>query len=236
MGYLERDTLFLFLDESGNLDFSPKGTRYWLLTAFCTFNPAREKEGFLDLLYSLADGGIGQAYFHATEDKQALRNSVFGLIGGLDTSQEVHAVIAEKRKAARSLYRKNIVKGDKIIEVKDESKFYETVCRTLLRYVFRCPRFVHARKVVITLSSIFNSEKHEAIRKALTLTLKSEASIPFVIQFNDNRTDLNCQIADYCAWAIARKWEQNDTRSYIHISSRIRNEFDLFCRGTSEYY
>ena len=36
MAYKDRDTLFIFLDESGNLDFSSTGTAYWSLTAVCT--------------------------------------------------------------------------------------------------------------------------------------------------------------------------------------------------------
>ena len=36
------------------------------------------------------------------------------------------------------------------------------------------------------------------------------------------------QIAAYCAWAIQRKWELFDTRSYRLIQNRIASEFDAF--------
>lgn len=236
MGYNERDTLFLFLDESGNLDFRPNGSRYWSLTAFCTFHPAQNKERFLDLLYSLADEGGCQEYFHATEDRQAVRDRVFALIAELGDGHEVHSVIAEKCKASPSLYTSTAYKKGKKITVKDDTGLYRVVCKALLRYILGCPRFQHAQKVVAILSSLFTRDKHEAIRKALTVELKGQAKIPFGIYFHENKADLNCQIADYCGWAIGRKWELSDRRSYDLIRTQVRNEFPIFGRGTTTYY
>lgn len=236
MAYKDRDTLFLFLDESGNLDFSEKGSRYWALTAFCTFHPSHGKEGFLDLFYSLVDAGRGLQCFHATEDKQAVRDEFFRLIGELTHSFEIHSVIAEKCKASPSLYNVIKMRRGKLCYEKDESRFYGVVCKALLRYVFRCPRFKHAKKIVVVLSSIWTNQRHESIRKALSLELKHQASVPFEIYFHANREDLNCQIADYCGWAIARKWERGDRRSYDLIRTKIKNEFDVFERGTIRHY
>jgi hypothetical protein len=38
-------------------------------------------------------------------------------------------------------------------------------------------------------------------------------------------------VADYCTWAIQRKWERGDTRSDDLIKDRIRSEFDIWERG-----
>jgi hypothetical protein len=236
MGYQERDTLFLFLDESGNLDFSPKGTKYWSLTAVCTFHPSTGKETFLDLRYLLADKSAAQECFHASEDKQEVRDEVFKLIGALTDRHEIHSVIAEKCKAHPSLYRKTIMRKGKTVEVKDESRFYSTVCKALLAFVFRCRQFRHARKVIVVLSSLFTNDKNQAIRKILSTQLANYAKVPYEIYFHDNKSDLNCQIADYCGWAVARKWNQNDNRSYVLVESRIKNEFDIFARGNNKYY
>jgi hypothetical protein len=48
------DVLFIFLDESGNFDFSPKGSKYWSLTAVCTARPVEGRETLISLLYELA--------------------------------------------------------------------------------------------------------------------------------------------------------------------------------------
>jgi hypothetical protein len=236
MAYCDRDTLFMFLDESGNFDFSSRGSKFWSLTAFCTFHPRGGKGGFLDLLYSLADRGSGQECFHASEDKQIVRDEVFELINGLQDDHEVHCVIAEKSKANPILYRKaKTANGGKRTE-KDESPFYEIVCKALLKYVFGCQRFAGASTIVIILSSIFTRDKHEYIRAALSAGLKAQTKAKFHIYFHQTKTDLNCQIADYCGWAIARKWESGDTRSYGLIAAKVKNEFDLFERGMTKYY
>ena len=44
------------------------------------------------------------------------------------------------------------------------------------------------------------------------------------------------QVADYCCWALARKWEQGDERSYALIQDKIRSEFDVFRSGRTLYY
>ena len=44
------------------------------------------------------------------------------------------------------------------------------------------------------------------------------------------------QVADYCCWAIGRKWERGDTRSYDLIATKIQSEFDLFRRGAARHY
>ena len=44
------------------------------------------------------------------------------------------------------------------------------------------------------------------------------------------------QVADYCAWALQRKWERNDLRSYNLISDRITYEYDLWSRGDKHHY
>jgi hypothetical protein len=236
MAYRDRNTLFMFLDESGNLDFTLKGTKYWSLTAFCTFHPRGGKGNFLDLLYTLADDGIGQECFHASEDKQTVRDQVFSLINSLTDEHEIHCVIAEKRKANPSVYKRMRLKNGKPRTENDYSRFYRIVCKAILKYVFGCPRFDKATKIVIVLSAIFNKEKHDYIRGALQIELKASAKSKFHIYFHQNRADLNCQIADYCGWAIARKWESGDTRSYELIRKNIKNEFDMFSKGPSTYY
>lgn len=44
------------------------------------------------------------------------------------------------------------------------------------------------------------------------------------------------QIADYCTWAIQRKWERGDDRSYRVIADRITREYDLWRHGTTHHY
>lgn len=52
----------------------------------------------------------------------------------------------------------------------------------------------------------------------------------------DADSDACLQVADYCGWAIQRKWERGDTHFHGRLSPRIGSEYDLFARGTDFYY
>ena len=42
--------------------------------------------------------------------------------------------------------------------------------------------------------------------------------------------------ADYCAWAIQRKYEQNDDRSYVLIKHLVQSTFDVWEQGQTHHY
>jgi hypothetical protein len=47
------------------------------------------------------------------------------------------------------------------------------------------------------------------------------------------------QVADFCAWAIQRKWESKDKwdiRSFDLIKDRVTYEYDLFRPGNENFY
>jgi Protein of unknown function (DUF3800) len=230
------DNLFIFLDESGNFDFSPKGSQFWSLTALCTLSPVAGRDSLIRLLYELAAAGGGQECFHATEDLQSVRDEVFSRINSLPKNFEIHSVIAEKRKANPVLYREVVRHGKGWLTKTNPDQLYQIVGRTLLRYIFRSPKYKHAKRIVVVLSAIFNAPRHKAIEKMLRSYLKGHANVPFFIYFHATKTNLNCQIADYCGWAIGIKWERKDFRSYDLIKHHIKSEFPIFQLGTTIYY
>jgi hypothetical protein len=233
---MAEDTLFIFLDESGNFDFSANGSVYWSLTALCTLQPVDGRESLTDLLYKLAAAGGGQECFHATEDLQSVRDQVFACINKLPVNFELHSVIAEKRRANPSTYQEPYRRDGVWQKRTNPDRLYGIVCRTILKYIFGRPRYKKAKRIVVVLSSIFTNPRHGAIRKLLVEHLKSYTSAKFFIYFHATKADLNCQIADYCGWAIARKWEKRDTRSYELIKHHIKSEFDIFAVGDGTTY
>ena len=56
------------------------------------------------------------------------------------------------------------------------------------------------------------------------------------VAFWSMESDPCLQVADYCTWAIQRKWERNDTRSYDLIKDKIKSEKDIWRVGTKYYY
>ena len=224
--------LFIFIDESGNFDFPSKGTKYFILSAVSTLNPLG-KEKLEEIKYDLMKNGTNLEYFHATEDKQVVRNQVYNFIENLENI-EIDSVIVQKNKTNPSLY---------ISEKKKKSKkgatLYAIALRTLLQYIFcRYDNSAKVDQVVIVLSSIFDVSKRELIKKIIKIYLKRIFSNPFYLYFHQNRSDKNTQIADYCCWAIYKKWTNGETRPYnaVNKGNKIKSEFDIFKTGKTIYY
>lgn len=229
-------TLYLFIDEAGNFDFSSKGTKYFVLSCLSTFQPVEERANLLSLRYELLADGINQEFFHATEDKQIVRDKVFEIITTLKDDIEVHTVLAQKNKANPVLYREEYEKrGKKIVRIVG-ADFYHRVCKTLLQYVFHRSNFKGTDKIVVVLGSIFTRDKQSYILKALKKYLKENFAMPFEIYFHRSQADLNCQLADYFGWAIYVKQERNEERPYNLIKSKVKSNFEIFSRGQTTYY
>lgn len=232
--------LFIFIDESGNFDFSQKGTKYFVLTSISTFIPLEKRISFLSLRYSLLKEGFDLEFFHATEDKQFVRDKVFNLISYL-SDFEIDSIVVQKNKTNHMLYLEiepSQKKGDLDLK-KVEEKFYKQISETLLQYIIR--RYFQIKKtniekVVIVFGAVFNKRKHEYITKYLKQYLKRNFNKVPYIYFHRSNSDVNCQIADYCGWAIYVKWERNEKRPYNLISDKIKSEFDIFKEGETIYY
>lgn len=188
------------------------------------------------LRYELLTSGIDQEYFHATEDIQKVRDKVFEILSKIDNTFEIHSVVAQKNKANVSLYKEQYLKGDKIITRITGIGLYQKVCQTLLQYIFK-GKNGKVDKVVVVLGSLFVGDKKKTILQTLKSFLKSNfGGTPFEIYSHKSCADLNCQLADYCCWAISVRREREEERSYKIIKSRIESEFEIFRFGITEYY
>ncbi len=72
--------LNIFVDESGNFDFSLNGTRHFVLTAVSTTDCPDLFSGYFQLRHRIAATGLDLEELHATEDRQVVRNQVFDLL------------------------------------------------------------------------------------------------------------------------------------------------------------
>ncbi len=93
-----------------------------------------------------------------------------------------------------------------------------------------------AERIVVVLSSIFTKDKQAAITSTLKHYLRQHTNVPFHIYFRSNKTDINCQLADYCGWAIYIAWERSERRSLDLIRERVKSQFDIFASGRNIYY
>jgi uncharacterized protein DUF3800 len=217
------ERLHLFVDESGNFDFSRKrdASRYFLLAAATLADCSAVNARFAELRHQMAwEGHDHPGPFHAAQDPAPVRDRVFGLIEGLNV--QVDALLLEKAKAMPH------------VRLSDE-RFYQHAWFYLMKYV--APRLPCDELLVVTASLGKKKRRaifYEAVRDVMGQV--GNGRIRYRTACWDASSDCCLQVADYCGWAIQRKWEGGDLGPYERIASKIRSEFDLFERGAKLYY
>lgn len=220
-------TLYIFLDEGGNFDFSPTGSKYFTLTCVSMYRPFQLHTHLdtykYDLLEHRIKPRIEMEYFHCTDDNKYVRSKVFSMISNTVPNSSVDSVIVEKRKTGPSL--------------QTPEKFYPRMLGYLIRYAIKnAPNGIG--EVMVITDNIPVAKKRKAIEKAVKTTLASmlTASVPYRVMHHSSRAHYGLQVADYLNWAIYRKWEHGDATSHKTISHKIRSEFDIFRTGSRVYY
>ena len=98
-----RDALYLYIDEAGNFDFGHTGTRHFVLTGVLMRRPFTHLAGLLDVKYDVLEEGLDLEYFHASEDRQAVRDRVFRCLAAHGNGTRMLCVVACKAELDRGL-------------------------------------------------------------------------------------------------------------------------------------
>jgi len=217
--------LNIFIDESGDFEFSSKGSRLFVLTAVTTVGCADLLHEFFRLKRDLAVEGQGVERFHATDDSIAVRNRFFDLIAAhVDHGCfKVDSVIVRKNRTNPA--------------IRDPETFYAMSLKWLLQWVFNC-HTTGIDSVLVWTDLLPRRKKREVFEKTVkTYLVKSlKVHLPYRLHHHSSASDPLLQVADYCCWAIARKWRAEKGHSFERIRPSVVSEFDVFARGTTEYY
>ncbi|HWQ27512.1 MAG TPA: DUF3800 domain-containing protein, partial [Dehalococcoidia bacterium] len=118
------NVFYIFLDESGDFDFSPSGSRFFSLTAVSTEDPYSLAAELHELKHRLIERVHDRefSYFHAFNDPPQVRQRVFALLGQF-SRYRVDAVT----------FPKNVIHPP----LRDPWKFYPHAARLLLKWVFQ---------------------------------------------------------------------------------------------------
>jgi hypothetical protein len=214
---------YLFADEAGCFTFKRAGgaSRYFLLCTLITEDCTLAHE-LLDIRRQLCMSGDPACNkLHATEDRQSTRDKVFEVLSKYQF--RVDATILEKSKAqpqARA----------------SEATFYQYAWYYHFKHIGRAA-LGSADKLLITAAALGHNKVRAAFKNAVNNTVQQ--ILPrdrWEVVFMDSAMEPLLWAADYCAWAIQRKWEKNDDRSHKLIAHCIRSEYDLWETGETHYY
>ncbi len=214
---------YVFADESGNFDFSRNAgaSRYFILTTVITLDCA-VGERLQTLRRELAWEGLGLATdFHASTDAQAIRDRVFAVIAGFDFRVDV--TVLEKAKASPA------------IRPTDE-RFYQHAWYYHMKHL--APRVAMAHDELLVVGASLGTRKRRQVFHAAVedVVRQTSPTVAYRVASWEAVSDPCLQVADYCSWAVQRKWESGDSRSYLLIASKITSEYDLFATGTTLHY
>ena len=92
-------------------------------------------------------------------------------------------------------------------------------------------------KVIVITDTIPVNKKRRAIERAARTALHSmlPPGMKYHILHHQSRSHYGLQVADYCCWAIFRKWQTGERTWYDRIKPAVRSELELF-RAQSKYY
>jgi hypothetical protein len=202
----ERDTTYLFIDEAGNFDFGSSGTRHFLLTGVLMRRPFRHLPGLLDVKYDFLEEGLDLEYFHASEDRQAVRDRVFRCLAAHAGGLHLICVVA--------------CKAILDPELLTPERLYSAAFDLLVREALDAPAPAPGGQIIVITDSLPVRSGGAAVRRAVRTTLKAHTpeGVSYRVLHHASRADLNLQVADYCAWAVYRKWERADDRSFRIIA------------------
>lgn len=221
---LSRQPVYIFLDEAGNLDFSQRGTKYFCITSVCKKRPFHICSLLDQYKFDLIEHGIDFEFFHCCQDNNHIKSKVFSILADNISKFRIDSVIVEKRKTGPML--------------REPKEFYPRMLGYLLRYVITGLDFNAVSKVCVITDTIPIQKKKNAIEKAVKKTLKSMLPdhLEFEVMHHSSKSTFGLQIADYCNWAINRKWEHQKDDYYKKITAGIKSEFDIFQSGVRFYY
>ncbi len=224
--------LFIFIDESGDFNFDKNGSKYYVFTAVMTQDPSAEISSIIKTHFDILSGKLLPELdadylesklckqFHASEDKQCVRDLLFNIITNMNTIN-VNAIIIQKNKTHPSL--------------REPKKFYSKFLGSLVNYIIKA--YEYSDLCILVNDYAVNKDKaifNQTVKREIK---RRNPSTNFRIYFPKAGIFSHLQVVDYITWAIQRKWEIKDERSYDYIRPLLQSpELDAFKGGTTIYY
>ena len=215
---------YIFLDESGNLDFNSSGSRYFVMTSISLVRPFPWVEKFDDLKYDCIEYGQDLEDFHCAEDNWGVRRDVFDIIASNLGAIAIDYLVVDKPKTAP--------------EYQDAGKFYSFMLGYHLAGVVDNSPCAEADKVQVITDTIPVKRTRKLAERKIRRSFAAQAppGRQFSILHHDSRSHYGLQVADYCSWALYRKLQQGESTYFDKIEPAVRMKVEIYRSVQSRYY
>lgn len=198
-------TLFIYVDESGNFDFSSSGTTHFVMSLFVTTRPLESVRRLSKLKFELLEKGINLANFHASDDRQWVRDAVFREIAKLKEVTAHTYWIKKSREHPQSFSAVDL---------------YESFGLEIANSVAVEVGLRGAKSIVLVFDKALKHREEQAfLSRFKSIFLKMNT--PFQIYFHNVSKDFNGQIADYIAWSHFVALERNERRPLTALPATL---------------
>ena len=214
------DTIYIFVDEAGDMDFSAKGSKHYMFNFLIKRRPFNLHEYISNYRYSLLERNLdplnGQRLniesFHACEDNKYIREEIFNIISTFDkNSVKAYSYILEKSKVDP-------------IKRKEIDKFYIDNLNLAIHQLLDKLK-INKNFIIITDRLPVQKNKNKqisALKKGIKTYIKDHRlTIRYDIFHHCSASSVNLQIVDYISWAIFRKYERGQDSDYNKIEKYL---------------
>lgn len=211
--------LYAFIDESGNNDFAPSGTRYWCLTSMVLLDPSAGRDDLFVAKHQILDEGHDLHSFHASADRQVDRDRVFEVLANLEQHQcRVDSLVVEKRLVAPDQHALD--------------QFYPLMLEQLLKHQLGREGVDVSgfEKVLVFIDRTpsMSTRQSQAMLKAIRLRLPGHLhGVPYSLFFHPSTSHHGLQMVDYMSWAIYVKHARAELRPFEKIAHLVASEHHL---------
>ena len=214
--------LYIFVDEAGDMDFSPKGSKHYMFTFLVKERPFKLHEAITNYRYNLLERNLKHdgrrldiEAFHASNDNRHIKTELFEIISSFSTNDvKVYSYILEKPK----------VHPEKRSEKDD---FYIANLRYAIERLL--DKLSLERNIIIITDRLPLAKNKKTKVKALKKGIKDYLDRHVLnyrheIYHHCSASSANLQIVDYISWAIFRKYESLDDHFYEKIKQYLLDE------------
>ena len=203
-------TPYVFLDESGNFDFGEQGSAFFIVTAVTMRRPIEIDSALSEYRYECLDSGWDLEFFHCAKDGPVVRRRVFEIIREHLNQMQIDFLVVDKSRTEPSS--------------RAPVRFYPKVVGSLLARVIPRTGVRDGQRVVIVTDRLPVKRTRLAVERATRDALPgaSGGGPRYDLHHHESRSHFGLQVADYCCWAIQRKWSRHDDRYFALIEPALR--------------
>ena len=229
------DTVYIFVDESGDMDFTVKGFKHYMFHFLVKTRPFNLHEYISNYRYQLLEKGLDPLsdrrfdieYFHAHNDNKHIKNELFNIISTFDKEKvKVYSYILEKAKVHPE-------------KRKERDEFYiDNLTYSIGKLLDKLN--INKNFIIITDNLPIQQNKKKQIKALRTgikgYMTKNNSSLRYDIFHHSSASSVNLQVIDYIGWAIHRKYEMDDDRFYKKIKEYLIDEDIVTKERDNNYY